>query len=74
MAEIDHLIERVRVLHHEAGEALGGIGRPKVVALQSAGLEAGLISQLAPKLAAVRAAAVEYVATYDELKGRGAIP
>ena len=74
MAEFEHLVERVRVLHHEAGEALSGIGGPEVVALRSAGLEAGLVSQLAPRLAAIGAAAAEYVTTYDELKGRGAIP
>ena len=74
MAEFEHLVERMRVLHHEAGEGLGGIGGPEVVALRSAGLEAGLVSQLAPRLAAVRAAAVEYVAAFDELKDRGVIP
>ena len=74
MAKFENLIEQVRVLHRETAEALGAIGGPEVVAVRSAGLEAGLVSQLAPRLTAIRAAAAEYVTTYDELKGRGAIP
>ena len=74
MAEFENLIEQVRALHRETAEALAAIGGPEVVAVRSAGLEAGLVSQLAPRLAVIRAAAAEYVTTYDELKGRGAIP
>ena len=74
MAEFDTLIERVRALHRETGDVLGGVGERELEALRSAGLESALLSQLAPRLAAVRAAAAEYVAAYDGLKARGAIP
>ena len=74
MAEFDNLFEQVRALHRETGHVLGGVGERELEALRSAGLESALLSQLAPRLAAARTAAAEYVATYDQLKARGVIP
>ena len=59
MAEFADLVDRVKTLHHEAGEVLVGLSTRELEAMRSAGLEPALLSRLEPKLAAIRATAAE---------------